>query len=183
MPNLMCPSGCGRENADQGENSAFRQTLVYRFRRGVRYTVRKDALQLTLNFPLKSVLIHRVWKPVLEAFSIHRDFVSFWTISSMMAGIDSDKIEILLNRLVRGGYLEYEGISEYSAYPFVSIIIPVRNRPDDIFSCLQSLKSIDYDANKLEIIVVDDASTDHTRDRVSQFAVTLFSVTEHKQAS
>lgn len=44
--------------------------------------------------------------------------------------------------------------------PRVSIIIPARNCPDQVRSCLESLRASDYP--NFEAIVVDDASTDDT---------------------
>jgi glycosyltransferase involved in cell wall biosynthesis len=42
----------------------------------------------------------------------------------------------------------------------VSIIVPVRNAPQDLFKCLEAIKNSSY--ARYEIIVVDDASTDET---------------------
>ncbi|NPV73973.1 MAG: mycofactocin system glycosyltransferase [Pelotomaculum sp.] len=42
--------------------------------------------------------------------------------------------------------------------PFVSVVVPTRNRQDVLVSCVESLLDVDYPADKLEIIVVDDAS-------------------------
>jgi len=42
------------------------------------------------------------------------------------------------------------------------VIIPVRDRPRDLERCLNSLAEIDYPAELLEVIVVDDASRDET---------------------
>jgi cellulose synthase/poly-beta-1,6-N-acetylglucosamine synthase-like glycosyltransferase len=44
--------------------------------------------------------------------------------------------------------------------PTVSIVVAVRNEEKNILSCLQSLNTLIYPENKLEIIIVDDASTD-----------------------
>lgn len=43
-----------------------------------------------------------------------------------------------------------------------SIIVPVRNRPDDIRLCVASLYRVDYAPTKYEVIVVDNGSTDDT---------------------
>lgn len=51
----------------------------------------------------------------------------------------------------------------------VSIIIPVRNEALNIRECLESLQKLSYDTDKLEIIVVDDGSTDNTADIISEF--------------
>ncbi|MFN2471266.1 MAG: mycofactocin biosynthesis glycosyltransferase MftF [Gaiellaceae bacterium] len=46
--------------------------------------------------------------------------------------------------------------------PRVSVIAPVRNRVDSLRACLQSLERLRYPAELLEIVVVDDGSTDAT---------------------
>lgn len=64
------------------------------------------------------------------------------------------------------------------------MIVPVRNRPEDIQACLDSLTVLDYPAEKLEIIVVDDASEDNTPEVVEQYPdVRLLRMTRHRQAS
>lgn len=44
--------------------------------------------------------------------------------------------------------------------PFLSVVIPVYNRPDLIVPCVQSILQAEVD--DVEIIIVDDCSTDHT---------------------
>ncbi|WP_219846573.1 glycosyltransferase [Salinibacter sp. 10B] len=53
-------------------------------------------------------------------------------------------------------------------WPSVSVVVPARNEADDIDTCLDSLRACDYPDDKLEIIVVDDFSTDGTPERVRQ---------------
>jgi mycofactocin glycosyltransferase len=57
--------------------------------------------------------------------------------------------------------------------PRVSIIVPVFNRADEIEVCLTSLQKLDYPREQIEIIVVDDASTDQTTAVVKRFGVKL----------
>ncbi|MDH7477946.1 MAG: glycosyltransferase [Candidatus Bathyarchaeota archaeon] len=61
--------------------------------------------------------------------------------------------------------------SEYC--PKISVIVPVKNGAAHIKELLDSLMQIDYDKDKLEIIVVDGNSTDNTREIVSQYPVKL----------
>lgn len=42
--------------------------------------------------------------------------------------------------------------------PSVTVVIPTFGRPQMLTNCLESLKTLDYPADRLEIIVVDDAS-------------------------
>ena len=55
--------------------------------------------------------------------------------------------------------------------PFISIVVPVLNREDHIARCLDSLMELDYPS--FEIIVVDNGSTDRTREIVSQYPVKM----------
>src|SRR3989338_8147396 len=54
-------------------------------------------------------------------------------------------------------------------YPSVSILVPAYNEEKNIIPALASLINIDYPKNKLEIIVVNDGSTDNTKGIVQQF--------------
>jgi poly-beta-1,6-N-acetyl-D-glucosamine synthase len=51
--------------------------------------------------------------------------------------------------------------------PTVSIIVPAHNEAEVIDRCLNSIKVQDYPHDKLEVIVVDDGSTDETAERVA----------------
>ena len=48
----------------------------------------------------------------------------------------------------------------------VSVIIPARNEADNILSCIYSILNQNYPSNLLEIIVIDDFSTDNTAELV-----------------
>lgn len=51
----------------------------------------------------------------------------------------------------------------------VSVIVPARNEADNIDACLRALVAQTYPSERVEIIVVDDRSTDGTADRVGQW--------------
>ncbi|MCX7766439.1 MAG: glycosyltransferase, partial [Candidatus Sumerlaeia bacterium] len=60
-----------------------------------------------------------------------------------------------------------------SSLPFVSVIVPVFNEEKNIGSCIESLLNQDYPRERYEIIIVDNNSTDHTREIISRYPVTL----------
>jgi mycofactocin system glycosyltransferase len=68
-----------------------------------------------------------------------------------------DLLRILLT-LASRGYLKLESIPELENFPAVSVIIPVKDQPADLAECLASLRELDYPAEKLEILVIDDCS-------------------------
>jgi cellulose synthase/poly-beta-1,6-N-acetylglucosamine synthase-like glycosyltransferase len=53
--------------------------------------------------------------------------------------------------------------------PTVSVIVAARNEEDRIAGCLNSLRNLEYPLEKLEIIVIDDASTDRTGEIIEKF--------------
>lgn len=64
----------------------------------------------------------------------------------------------------------------------ISIIVPVCNARDTISGCVEALLSQTYPAQKSEVIIVDNNSTDGTQDVVSQYPVVLLHRTD-KQSS
>jgi glycosyltransferase involved in cell wall biosynthesis len=63
-------------------------------------------------------------------------------------------------------------------WPFVSIIVPVYNGSRSIDALLTSLLALDYPADRCEILIVDNKSTDDTCERVQRYPVTLLEETE-----
>ena len=53
--------------------------------------------------------------------------------------------------------------------PTVSIVVAARNEEKNIIPCLKSLNNLVYPENKIEILVVDDASTDGTGSMIKDF--------------
>ncbi len=157
-------------------------SLAYRLRKNVSLHETDETLQLVLSYPLKSIRIHPHWRILFKQLS-DQEYSSFGTIRSITGILNPEELEFFLSDLVRKGFLERRGVSALSDHLFVSVIIPVRNRPDDIDVCLQSMEKLDYPHDKLEIIVVDDASTDQTPDVVGRFQVRFIGLKQHKQAS
>ena len=54
----------------------------------------------------------------------------------------------------------------------VSVIVSARNEAENIYSCLQSLSSLNYPENLLEIIIVNDRSEDETYEIIKKFIKT-----------
>ena len=53
--------------------------------------------------------------------------------------------------------------------PSVSVVVAARNEEQTIHRCLESLAKLDYPADKLEVILVDDQSTDQTHEIMHRF--------------
>ena len=64
----------------------------------------------------------------------------------------------------------------------VTLIIPTRNEEDHILSCLESIRAQTYPEDLLEVVVVNDHSTDRTESLVRDFAggqVQLINLSDH----
>ncbi len=53
--------------------------------------------------------------------------------------------------------------------PKVSIVVPAHNEESSIYECLESIRSSNYPKGKIEVIVVDDGSTDNTLRIINEF--------------
>lgn len=60
-------------------------------------------------------------------------------------------------------------LSDLSDCPAVSIIVPALNAGQTIGRCLESIRSLDYPADRLDLIVADNGSTDRTAEIARQF--------------
>ncbi len=65
--------------------------------------------------------------------------------------------------------------TEVEPVPFVSVVVPVYNGESTIKACLESTLALDYPREKLEVIVVDDGSTDATLSLLKPYPVRLIS--------
>jgi mycofactocin glycosyltransferase len=156
--------------------------LSYRLSKGTRILVREDGVHLVLRYPLKAMVIHLAWAKIFEHLAT-KSCVPLTELAALQTGVARKKIAEFMNQMVFKGFLEREGADMPDEYPLFSIIIAVRNRPAEIDACLKSLKQLEYPADKLEIIVVDDASSDSTRGAIQRYPVCLISLKQHKKAS
>ena len=62
-----------------------------------------------------------------------------------------------------------ESGSKIQRTPFFSAIVPAYNEEKSIWMTLQSLINLDYPAENMEIIVVNDGSTDKTKEIIERF--------------
>jgi len=69
----------------------------------------------------------------------------------------------------------------HDTWPLVSVVVPVYNGDRYIGACLQSILQQDYPA--LELIVVDDGSTDETESRVRAFGSAVVYVRQENSGS
>lgn len=98
------------------------------------------------------------------------------------AGLDHHTARDLLDHLVRRGFMRLS-LSPSGDLPAVSVVVPVRNRPRQVKECIESLLALDYPADKLEIIVVDDGSEDETPEVLASLPINAIRSPSHIRAA
>jgi mycofactocin system glycosyltransferase len=81
-----------------------------------------------------------------------------------------ERVKRLCEQLRWKGLLEVGAALPPETWPGVSIIIPSYNRVSQLERCLRSLLHVDYPPDRLEIIVVDDASSDGTQAMIERLS-------------
>lgn len=137
--------------------------IHYHLREGVRLIHQGEDFYLLSEIPLIVIKINEVLYRILWEMRRSDSFSSVPEKDYRFIG--------LLDRLVRKGMLIKDEVIETQIYPFISVIIPVKNRPQDIRECLASLASLDYPKDKVEVLVVDDGSTDSTGKMIQTFNI------------
>ena len=84
---------------------------------------------------------------------------------------ESKVLEALVSRWFAVRYVA--GACAPATLPFVSIIIPVMDRAEELGRCLDSLSRLRYPKEKLELIVVDDGSRDNSKDVAASFGAVV----------
>src|SRR5215470_1677643 len=83
--------------------------------------------------------------------------------------LSTQRVQALCEQIRWKGLLEAGPTLPPVTWPSVSIIIPTHNRSQQLERCLISLLALDYPPQSLELIIVDDASTDHTATMLQNF--------------
>jgi cellulose synthase/poly-beta-1,6-N-acetylglucosamine synthase-like glycosyltransferase len=92
--------------------------------------------------------------------------IVFWSVAvAIFLGVPSVYHLFMKKRAVKPWNLNIDETYE----PSVSILVPAHNEEKTIRLKLKNLQKVVYPAEKLEIIVVNDASTDKTLDEINRF--------------
>jgi mycofactocin system glycosyltransferase len=79
-------------------------------------------------------------------------------------GLKKGNLLRVLLSLTSRGYLKLDGVPRLEEYPYVSVIIPVKDQFVEVVECLEALEALDFPREKLEVVVVDD----HSKMEISQ---------------
>jgi mycofactocin system glycosyltransferase len=151
------------------------QRINYQLRKGVDVFHQGEDFYLLSEIPLTVIKVNQVLYHILCGMK---------TSGSLSCSPEKDhQVTGLLDRLVIKGLLIKDEVIEVQTYPTISVIIPVKNRPQDIRECLAALVHLDYPKDKMEIIVVNDGSTDATPEVIQTFGLKAIHLPESIGAS
>ncbi len=96
--------------------------------------------------------------------------MSFWNIVFYLITV-SFGLYLIIILYYSYGWFSLGNFNKTFKTPFtqVSVIVAVRNERNNILNCLTDIIKQDYPAELFELIVVDDASEDHTAQLVEEF--------------
>jgi mycofactocin system glycosyltransferase len=114
-----------------------------------------DGFFLLSRVPIKILRINGSLYNLLKFISEGGRLQEFFTQNPALSYPKT--LSVLLS-LVSNGYLKLDRLAGIKEYPYISIVIPVRDQPEDLLECLESLGKLDYPEDRREIIIVDDGS-------------------------
>src|SRR5260221_3356725 len=130
----------------------------YCLSRGVRLVSQDESVVAVCDYPLRLVRVSAITAHLLSLCAEERTCEQLARATNMPV----KRVEALCDQLRWKGLLEAGPAPPPPIWPSVSIVIPSYNRAKELERCLRSLFALDYPTHCLEIIVVDDASTDET---------------------
>ncbi|MCZ7664566.1 MAG: mycofactocin biosynthesis glycosyltransferase MftF [Thermoleophilia bacterium] len=154
--------------------------LAYRLRKGVRVEQAGGAWRAVCDLPLGVVKVNAAAARLLE---LTRDGSSVSELAAA-SGSDEERVLGLCEYFRHRGMLDVSpagvaplgiipcpgdvrpdvssGAGDPAPAPSVSVIVPAKDRAAELDACLAALFALDYPADRLEVIVVDDGSEDGT---------------------
>ena len=143
--------------------------------------LRKDPLTTKLLAERRSSQIQLHWRRTLVHFIFIQRFMQAFILIAILLTVLYVSL-IIYYKFAFTAVPQFQTTNFKSPVTSVSIIIPARNEEHNIESCLQSILKNNFPRALLEIIVVDDHSTDRTAAVVKKYVsqnVKLISLSDH----
>ncbi len=146
----------------------------FRLRKAIRFRYENGSCLVISEMPLNIVRVARKAARIIQLCDGNRTLEQI----ARETGIEGNEEQIfrVCDYFSKRGILEMEpGPDDGSYMPFVTVIIPSRDRQSELVDCLKSVFAQDYPQDRMEVIVIDDGSTDDTRNVVDLFPCRLIS--------
>jgi mycofactocin system glycosyltransferase len=142
--------------------------MTYRLHPEIRLVENSQGSFLVRDIPLAILRVNKALATVVKRLLADPD-------GPRTAG-EEQTLELLANR----GFAERITLpaANHNEPPMVSIIIPVKDRAEELIRCLRSLEQLDFPRERREIIVVDDGSKDASPSVAIRFGCRLVATDE-----
>jgi mycofactocin system glycosyltransferase len=144
--------------------------LTYRLRPEIRFEHRNGSVLVVSEVPLNVVRVSCRAEVVLRSCdgrrSVHR-------IAAEVPDLSEEQVFRICEYFNRKGVLETVQTRNDGYFPSVTVIIPARDRRDELVECLESVFFQDYPGDRIEVIVIDDGSRDSTASSAAAFPCKL----------
>jgi mycofactocin system glycosyltransferase len=137
---------------------------------------------LRVPFPAKALSASKALTPVFRRLQI-QGWGSIDELAPLVPGLSARSLKRFLYELEKRGFVSVGGSDLPDPVPSVCVIIPVRNRPKELRDCLNSLAKLDFPSEKLQIMVIDDASDDPAAAAAMKYPVSLHRMPQRRGAS
>ena len=134
------------------------QAGCYRLCKGVRIVKQEQSIVAICDYPLRVMRLNATTAHLMTL--CHQEHTCEHL--AQLVNLPVKKVKALCDQLRWKGFLEAGPALAPMIWPHISIIIPSYNRVRELKRCLLALFKLDYPASCLEILVVDDGSTDET---------------------
>ncbi len=137
--------------------------MIYRLAKNVELVERDGGTFLVAKTPLCVLRLNRTLAELVQR-----------GMGGPLTPVTAVEGQVLEQLAVKGFVVRSrEAADQPAALPSVSVVIPVKDRAEELGRCLSSIAAIDYPAEKIEVIVVDDGSCDRSPDVAREFGAQL----------
>ena len=142
------------------------QQCSYRLARTVRIIPRENGGLALCSYPLHVLRLSKLTTRLLLQCREQRTCEEL----AQLVDLPTKRVHTLCEQLRWKELLDASPMLPPPSWPCISIIIPGHNRVHQLERCIKSLLGLDYPVQCLELIVVDDASTDETATMLQHLA-------------
>jgi mycofactocin system glycosyltransferase len=154
--------------------------IIYKLRDCIRFEYKQDSVLIVSEVPLNVVRASKRAAGILRLCDGER---SLRQISEETGIRQEDRVFSICSYFNKKAFLEASLKKTEGFYPSVTVVIPSRDRKEELGECLNSVFSQDYPADKVERIVFDDGSRDGTHNLEQLGACRIFTNQESRGQS